>query len=49
MHPWEFTKRHPVAVATNMALGVIVGPAILGMVRRWTGVSVSLPSVGNGG
>lgn len=49
MHPWEFAKAHPVAVAVNMALGVMVGPAILGMVNRYTGVSISLPRVGRGG
>ena len=46
MHPISFMKDHPVAVVTNMALGMIVGPAILGAIGRWTGVSVRLPSVG---
>jgi hypothetical protein len=46
MHPISFLKAHPVAVLTNMALGMMVGPAILGAVGRWTGVTVRLPSVG---
>jgi hypothetical protein len=46
MRPIRFARAHPVAVVTNMALGMIVGPAILGYVRRFTGVSVRLPSVG---
>lgn len=46
MHPVKFAKAHPVAVVTNMALGMIVGPAVLSMLGRWTGVNVSLPSVG---
>lgn len=47
MHPISFTKAHPVAVVTSMALGMVVGPAILSAVGRWTGVSVRLPSVGS--
>lgn len=46
MHPLTFVKNHPVAVVTNMALGMIVGPWALGVIRRTTGVSVNLPSVG---
>jgi hypothetical protein len=46
MHPISFAKAHPVAVVTNMALGMIVGPAILGWVSRSTGVNVKLPSYG---
>jgi len=49
MAPIRFAKAHPVAVVTNMALGMIIGPWILGMLRGVTGVGVSLPTVGNGG
>ena len=46
MHPLTFAKNHPVAVITNMALGMIIGPWILSMVNRTLGVGVSLPSYG---
>jgi len=46
MHPLTFAKNHPVAVGTNMALGMIVGPWLIGVIRRTTGISVSLPRVG---
>jgi hypothetical protein len=49
MHPLAFVKAHPVAVVTNMALGMIFGPAILRMVNSATGVSVGLPSYGGNG
>lgn len=48
MHPIRFAKEHPVAVGVNMALGVMVGPWALSLVRRYTGVSLSLPNYGNG-
>lgn len=31
------------------AVGMVVGPAVLGQVRRITGVGLSLPTVGGGG
>ena len=46
MHPLTFAKNHPVAVITNMALGMIIGPWILSMVNRATGVGINLPSYG---
>lgn len=46
MHPLRFAKEHPVAVVTNMALGMIVGPYLLSMVNRTTGIGVNLPRVG---
>jgi hypothetical protein len=46
MHPLTFAKNHPVAVVTNMALGMMVGPWIVSMLRNMTGVGVSLPSFG---
>lgn len=46
MHPITFAKAHPVGVLVSMGLGMMVGPAILGSVNRWTGVSIRLPSVG---
>ena len=49
MRPLSFAKNHPVAVVTNMALGMIVGPWILRTINRTVGVGVSLPSVGSGG
>jgi hypothetical protein len=49
MHPITFIKAHPVGVLVSMAAGMIVGPYLLNMVNRTTGVSVNLPSVGNGG
>jgi hypothetical protein len=49
MHPLTFVKNHPVATFTLMAAGMVVGPAILRTVNNVTGVSVGLPSVGNGG
>jgi hypothetical protein len=49
MHPITFAKNHPVAVITNMALGMIIGPWILGMLRGVSGVGISLPSVGGNG
>jgi hypothetical protein len=48
MHPITFTKNHPVGVITSMALGMIIGPWILSMLRGVTGVGVSLPSYGGG-
>jgi len=47
MHPLTFAKNHPVAVITNMALGMMIGPWILSMINR-TGVGISLPSYGGG-
>jgi hypothetical protein len=44
--PISFAKEHPVAVITNMALGMIIGPYVLSLVGRYTGVSVALPKVG---
>lgn len=49
MHPLSFVKAHPVATVTLMAAGMIIGPSILRTVNNVTGVSVSLPRVGNGG
>jgi hypothetical protein len=49
MHPLTFVKNHPVAVITNMALGMMIGPAILRTINNITGVSVGLPSVGSNG
>jgi hypothetical protein len=49
MHPLSFAKAHPVAVITNMALGMIVGPAILRSINGFTGIGVNLPSVGGNG
>lgn len=49
MAPITFAKNHPVAVLTNMFLGVIVGPPILRYIGNVTGVGISLPRVGNGG
>jgi predicted membrane protein len=46
MHPLTFAKNHPVAVVTNMALGMMVGPWIVSVVRNMTGIGVSLPSYG---
>jgi hypothetical protein len=46
MRPISFIKSHPVATVTLMATGMVVGPWILGMVNRVSGVGVSLPSVG---
>jgi hypothetical protein len=48
MHPISFAKAHPVAVITNMALGMAIGPWVLGMINRNTGVNVSIPTYGNG-
>jgi hypothetical protein len=47
MQPIRFAKAHPLAVVVSGALGMMVGPWILGVVRGLTGVGVSLPSVGN--
>jgi len=49
MHPITFTKDHPVAVITCMALGMIAGPWALSMIESTTGVSVGLPRVSRGG
>jgi hypothetical protein len=43
-HPITFTKQHPAAVLTSMAVGMVAGPWLLGVVRQVTGVNVSLPS-----
>jgi len=48
MHPLTFAKNHPTAVIVNMALGAMILPSVLAMVRRMTGVGISLPSVGGG-
>jgi len=49
MRPITFVKQHPVGVVVSMAAGMIVGPWLLGVLGRTTGVNVNLPSVGNGG
>jgi len=49
MHPISFIKAHPVAVLTSMAAGMIVGPWVLSKVGGTTGISLNLPTVGNGG
>lgn len=49
MHPLRFVKEHPVATIVLMSAGMVVGPAILGGVSRYTGVNVSLPTVGSRG
>lgn len=49
MRPWTFAKNHPVAVVTNMAIGMVAGPWVLSQVRRFTGVSVSVPTIGGDG
>lgn len=47
MHPLSFAKAHPVAVVVNMALGMMIGPWILGRIGGMTGLGISLPSVGS--
>jgi hypothetical protein len=49
MHPITFVKNHPVGTVVTFAAGMIVGPWLLNLVGAKTGVSVSLPTVGNGG
>jgi hypothetical protein len=44
--PIAFAKAHPVAVVTNMALGMAFGPALLGWLRNTTGVGVRIPTAG---
>lgn len=44
MHPVRFVKEHPVGFAGSALFGMVVGPWALGMVNRYTGVSVGLPS-----
>jgi hypothetical protein len=45
MHPIQFAKAHPVAVITNMVIGMAVGPWILSKIGSTTGINVSVPSV----
>lgn len=49
MRPISYVKSHPTATVVTFALGMVVGPWLLGTVARTTGVNVSLPTVGNGG
>ena len=49
MHPLRFAKEHPVAVVTNMALGMIVGPWVLARINGVTGVGINLPRYGGAG
>jgi hypothetical protein len=46
--PIAFTKQHPVAVVTAMAVGYIILPWLLGMVGGITGVGIRLPQYGGG-
>jgi hypothetical protein len=45
-NPIGYVKAHPVATVLTMAAGMAVGPWILGIVSRTTGVSVRIPTVG---
>jgi len=47
MRPVRYVRDHPLATILAAAGGMIVGPAVLGAVNRWTGVNVRLPSVGS--
>lgn len=44
MGPIAYTREHPGAVIISMAVGMIIGPWVLGTVNRFTGVSISLPT-----
>lgn len=47
LRPVSFVKEHPLGFIVSAATGMVVGPAVLGMIGKWTGVNVSLPSVGS--
>lgn len=49
MHPIRFAKEHPVGVLVSMGVGMMVGPWILSLGNRYTGINVSLPSYGGNG
>lgn len=44
MHPIRFVKEHPVGFLASAAVGMIAGPWAMGIVTRYTGLSVGLPS-----
>jgi hypothetical protein len=44
--PIAYVKAHPMATVLSMALGMAVGPWILGTVGRTTGVNIRIPTVG---
>jgi hypothetical protein len=47
--PISYVKAHPLATIVTAAAGMVVGPWVLGVLGRSTGVGVNLPTVGNGG
>ena len=44
MHPFRFVKEHPVGVIVSAAAGMMVGPWVLSLANRYTGVNINLPS-----
>lgn len=44
MHPLRFVKEHPTGFVGSAIVGMIAGPWLLGMVNRYTGVSIGLPA-----
>lgn len=43
--PVTFVKEHPVGVVISAGAGMMIGPWVLGMITRFTGISISLPSL----
>lgn len=43
-HPIRFVKEHPAGFAGSAIVGMIAGPWFLGVINRYTGVSLGLPS-----
>ena len=48
-HPISYVKAHPGATVITFALGMMVGPWLLGTIGSKTGISLSLPNVGGTG
>jgi formylmethanofuran dehydrogenase subunit D len=44
MHPVRFVREHPVGFIGSAVFGMIAGPWAMGIITRYTGVSVGLPS-----
>jgi hypothetical protein len=49
MHPISYVRAHPAATVVTFALGMMIGPWLLGTIGSKTGVNINLPSYGGSG
>jgi hypothetical protein len=47
MHPISYVRAHPAATVVTFALGMMVGPWLLGTIGSKTGINVNLPTYGS--